>query len=104
MSGSQTMRRRKPKRREGDGKKEGGPSPRGSQPWLRFSPYHTAPPSRGPLTSGPQARRAPGPPRVWTQRVKRLRAGAGRLVTESDLDTWSQPLSEPLHPAPTAAN
>ncbi|CAL8401866.1 unnamed protein product [Boreogadus saida] len=50
------------------------PSPRGSQPRLRFSPYHTPPPSRRPLTSGP-----PAPPRVWTQRGKRLRAGAGRL-------------------------
>ncbi|CAL8308417.1 unnamed protein product, partial [Gadus morhua 'NCC'] len=53
---------------------KGGPSPRGSQPWLRFSPYHTPPPSRGPRTSG-----TPAPPRVWTQRGKRLRAGGGRL-------------------------
>ncbi|CAL8281789.1 unnamed protein product [Arctogadus glacialis] len=41
----------------------GPPSPRGSQPWLRFSPYHTPPPSRGPLTSGPPGPPGPRPPR-----------------------------------------
>ncbi|XP_059912116.1 T-box transcription factor TBX3-like [Gadus macrocephalus] len=38
------------------------PSPRDSQPWLRFSPYHTPPPSRGPLTSGPPGPPGPRPP------------------------------------------